>query len=304
MNTFENIKVIIQSIIDSVKEAFLLIEESDQILLINKCAKKIFRYDLSKTYLKDYLLLDCWQELNIILKSKAETESEINLDAFTLKLKGGESLSVNIIIKKNSFDDKKIFLIDIVPNEVSIPSTSIKNFSILPADLQELVSDENVQKIITDFTSSYPTTFIQMELIEKQVDALNELFWIKDSAGNFLIVNNKFCDILGFKKFQLEGKNYMEFVPAHLKKFFNAVEKYQSELKNPIVIKGISMFNFSLSEGKGILEIPVIDIDRKIIALVGFSREIPSTLPINTSKVNEAIFRDIISLVPVPIAVI
>ena len=304
METFENIKVIIQSIFDGLNEALIIIEESGQILLINKSAKNIFKYDVSKTYLKDYLLLDCWQELNKILRSKTETESEINLDAFTLKLKGGDFLSENFILKKITFDDKKIFLIKFVPTGVSIPSTSLKTISILPPDVQLIVSDKNVKQIIAEFTSNYPPTFIQKELIEKQVDALDEMFWIKDSAGNFLIVNNKFCDILGLKKFQLEGKNYKEFIPEYLKKFFDAVEKYQSDLKNPVAIKGISMFNFTLSEGKEIVEIPVIDNDRKIIALVGFSRDFPSTLPIDKSTTNEEIVGDIISFLTVPIAVI
>jgi PAS domain S-box-containing protein len=59
-----------------------------------------------------------------------------------------------------------------------------------------------------------------------------------------------------------------------------------------------------LNEGKEIVEIPVIDNDRKIIALVGFSRYIPSTLPIDISKINEEIFGDIISFLPIPMAVI
>jgi PAS domain S-box-containing protein len=304
MNTFENIKVLIQPILDSIDEAFIIIEESGQILLINKSAKNIFSFDESIIFFQDYVQPACWQELNIILKSKSETESEINLDAFTLKLKSGDFLSVNIILKKFTFDDKKIFLIKIVLQGASIPSASLKSISILPADIQLIVSDENVKKIITDFASIYPLTFIQKELIEKQIDALDEMFWIKNSAGNFLVVNNKLCDVLGLKKFQLEGKNYKEFIPAYLKYFFDAVEKYQSDLKNPIAIKGISMFNFTLSEGKEIVEIPVIDNDRKIIALVGFSRDIPSTLPINRSRINKEIVGDIISFLLIPIAVI
>jgi PAS domain S-box-containing protein len=304
METFENIKALIQSILDCIKEAFIIIEESSQILLINKTAKNIFRYEVSKTYLQDYLLHDCWQELNKILKSKTEKESQINLDAFTLKLKDGNLFSVNIIFNEKYLDNKKIYLIKVLPTGVSIPLTSLKSISILPADIQQIISDNNVKQVITEFTSNYPPTFIQKGLIEKQVDALDEMFWIKDSAGNFLIVNEKLCDILGLKKFQIEGKNYKEFIPAHLNKFFDAIEKYQRELKNPIAIKGILMFSFSLNEGKEIVEIPVIDNDRKIIALVGFSHDISSTLPIDTSKLNEEIFRDIISFLPIPIAVI
>jgi len=64
------------------------------------------------------------------------------------------------------------------------------------------------------------------------------------------------------------------------------------------------MFNFSLKDGKEIVEVSVIDNDRKIIALVGFSRDTPSSLPINNTGINGAIFGDIISFLPVPIAVI
>ena len=49
MESFENIKVIIQSIFDGLNEALIIIEESGQILLINKTAKNIFRYEVSKT---------------------------------------------------------------------------------------------------------------------------------------------------------------------------------------------------------------------------------------------------------------
>ena len=109
---------------------------------------------------------------------------------------------------------------------------------------------------------------------------------------------------MGLQKFQLEGKSYKEFIPGHLNKFFDAVEKYQLELKNPIAIKGISLFNFSLSEAKEIVEIPILDDDRKIIALVGFSRDIPSTLPISENNIAEEILDKFISLVPTPAVVI
>jgi PAS domain-containing protein len=92
--------------------------------------------------------------------------------------------------------------------DVSIPATSLKTISILTVEIQSIVSDKNIKQNITEFTSNYPPTFIQKELIEKQADALDEMFWIKDNAGNFFLVNKRFCDILSFKKFQLEGKNY------------------------------------------------------------------------------------------------
>ncbi|MCW8803802.1 MAG: PAS domain S-box protein [Ignavibacteriaceae bacterium] len=304
MNTFENIKVIFQSILDGINEAFIIIEEAGQILLINKSAKNILGFDESSLFFQDYVLPDCWQGINNLLKSKTETAPEVNIDAFNMQLKTGDNLSVNLAVKEFVIEERQIYLVKIVPIQATIPSGSLKNISILPANIKANISNKNIVNIIEQFTYNYPPTFIQNELIEKQADQIAELFWIKDHNGNFIIVNNKLCESLGLQKFQLEGKNYKEFIPAHLIKFFDAVEKYQSELKNPIALKGISSFNFSLSDKKEIVEIPVIDNDRKIIALVGFSRDIPSTLPINKSTIDGKILRNIISFLPIPIVVI
>ena len=304
MNTFENTKVLIQSIIDSINEAFILFEESGQVLLINKIAKNIIGFDETIKYFQDYLTPDCWQELNKILKSKTETESEIRLETLTLKLIGGDLLPINIILNEKYLDNKKIYLIKVLPTGEIIPSTSLKTISVLPADVELIVSDKNIKQVITEFTSYYPPTFIQKELIVKQADQLDELFWIKDIDGNYILVNNKLCELLGLQKFQLEGNSYKEFIPGHLIKFFDAVEKYQLELKNPIAVKGISLFNFSLSEAKEIVEIPVLDNDKKIIALVGFSRDIPSTLPISENNMAEERLGKFISFMPTPAVVI
>jgi len=276
MNISEHFKELIQSILEDINFASIVIDESGEMIYLNHQARNMIRFEADVKYFQDYLFLNCWKELNEILKSKTETAPEVNVDAFNLQLKTGDNLSVNLTVKEIVIEGKQIYLIKIKPFQVTIPSGSLKNISILPANIKANVSDRNIVNIIEQFTCNYP----------------------------FIIVNNKLCELLGLQKFQLEGKSYKEFIPAHLIKFFDVVEKYQSELKNPIALKGISSLNFSLSEEKEIVEIPVIDNDRKIIALVGFSRDIPSTLPINNSTKDGDILRNIISFLPIPIAVI
>lgn len=304
MNAFEHFNVLIQSLLEDTNVASMLIDEPGEILYINHRAKDVIGFNENIKYFQDYLIPDCWQEFNILLKSITEASFEKNVDAFNLQFNTGKNSAVSLSVKESSIGDKKNYLIKILPFHVTISSDSFKNISILPANIKANVSDRNIVNIIEQFTFNYPPTFIQKELIEKQADQIAELFWIKDHNGNFIIVNNKLCESLGLKKFQLEGKSYKEFIPAHLIKIFDAVEKYQSELKNPIALKGISSFNFSLSDEKEIVEIPVIDNDRKIIALVGFSRDIPSTLPINKSTIDGDMLRNIISFLPIPIVVI
>ena len=304
MNNSEQFKELIQSILEDINFASMIIDESGELLYINHQAKNLIRFEEDVKYFQDYLLIDCWNDFNRILKSKTESVVEVNVNAFNMQFKAGDSLFVNLIVKVIVIEGRQIYLVEIIPFNATIPSGSLKNISILPANIKANISDRNIVKIIEQFTFNYPPTFIQKELIEKLADQIPELFWIKDYSGNFIIVNNKICEVLGLQKFQLEGKHYKEFIPAHLVKFFDAVEKYQSELITPIALRGISSLNFSLSEDKEIVEIPIIDNDRKIIALVGFSRDIPSTLPINKRTVDRDILQNIVSFLPIPVVVV
>ena len=127
MNTFEHFNALIQSILENTNVASMLIDETGEILYINHRAKNIIRFDESIKYFQDYLITDCWQDLNKLLKSKAEASSENSYDAFNMQFKTGPGFSVNLSVKEISIADKRNYLIKIIPFKAAIASDSLKN---------------------------------------------------------------------------------------------------------------------------------------------------------------------------------
>ena len=142
MNAFENIKVMFQSILDAINEALIIIEQTGQILLINQSAKNIFGFDETILFFQDYLLPECWQAINNILKSKTETATDVSIDSFNMQLSSEDNLSVNLTVKENVIEGKQIYLIKIIPFRATIPSDSLKNISILSPNIKANIFDK------------------------------------------------------------------------------------------------------------------------------------------------------------------
>lgn len=174
------------------------------------------------------------------------------------------------------------------------------NLSVLPVDLDQVDIASDVREIINEFLEHHPITFVDKQLIESLADKLSGSFWIKNSDGNFIVVNKRFCDQLALKKFQVEGKSYKEFLPHHLIKFFESIEIFQKDIKAPLTFRGIPVYNLQAQETTEIIEIPLLDIEKNIIALVGFSRNLPTTLPIQGTDLITKEFNELLSLVPLP----
>ncbi len=304
MNELDKIRQLLDSILEIASKPAIIIEESGEIIFINSNAKKLFEFNESKKFFQDYLADDNWLELTNLLKSAAGMLSEENPDEFSFQLKNGNKLSVYMSMGKIYLGDKFIFLITISPVELNSSAYDLSEFSILPANLENISIDDKIREVINDFTNQYPLTFFEKEIIEKRVDEFDELFWIKSEQGNFIITNKLFCESVGLLKIQIEGKNYKEFIPSYLVKFFESVEEFQQEIKSPVSIGNFSGTIFPLAKGKEIIEIPLLGSDRKIIALVGFSRQNISTLPVDDKTKVESIITELISLIPVPVSII
>jgi hypothetical protein len=102
----------------------MLIDETGEILYLNHQAKEIIGFDENIKYFQDYLIPDCWQELNKLLKSITEASSEKKVDAFNLQFDAGINSAVNLSIKEFFVGDKKNYLVKILPFQVTIASDS------------------------------------------------------------------------------------------------------------------------------------------------------------------------------------
>ncbi len=152
---------------------------------------------------------------------------------------------------------------------------------------KEAISNKNLVEIIDKVISTYPLTFVDLERLRKEIEQLQELFWIKDEEGKYLIVNSRFSSSLHFAASQIEGKPVDKFIPGYLLNFNKALDDYIRESRNTFIIEGFPFTGVSAGEDYQTIEIPVTGSEGNVVAIVGVAQKIVLQLEEseNTSEV-------------------
>ncbi len=143
----------------------------------------------------------------------------------------------------------------------------------LSTDVKEVIKNPKILEIFEDIRSLYPFTFIGKEKIRKEIDTLEEYFWVKDSKGNYIIINSKFSRSLGLKTTQIEGKNENNFIAQYLVSIRNSIDEYISQSLNCVILQGIPVKGIPSDENYQTIEIPLSDTENKVVAVLGIAQK-------------------------------
>lgn len=143
---------------------------------------------------------------------------------------------------------------------------------------KEAIFNKHLVEIIDNIISAYPLTFVNLERLRKEIDRLEELFWIKDEGGKYLLVNNKFSSSLHFATSQIEGKSVDKFIPGYLLNFNKALDEYIKESRSVFIIEGFPFAGVSSKKDYQTIEIPVTDSEGNVVAIIGVTQKLSLTL--------------------------
>jgi PAS domain S-box-containing protein len=138
---------------------------------------------------------------------------------------------------------------------------------------KEAINNKQLVEIIDNIISTYPLTFVSLERLRKEIDKLDELFWIKDEEGKYLLVNNKFSSSLHFATSQIEGKPVDKFIPGYLLNFSEALDEYIKESRSVFIIEGFPLSGVYSTEDYQTIEIPVTDSESKVVGIIGVTQK-------------------------------
>jgi PAS domain S-box-containing protein len=139
---------------------------------------------------------------------------------------------------------------------------------------KEAVFNKHLVEIIDNIISAYPLTFVNLERLRKEIDGLEELFWIKDEGGKYLLVNNTFSSSLHFATSQIEGKPVDKFIPGYLLNFNKALDEYIKESRSVFIIEGFPFAGVSSRKDYQTIEIPVTDSEDNVVAIIGVTQKV------------------------------
>jgi PAS domain S-box-containing protein len=278
-------------------EPFLVLDVDLRIITMNEQVKKVFNLNQDTRSLTDIFEDDTSKIImgevsNLISSNDASKSIEL-----ILKLRNGELINSLLDFQKSNVNDS---------NDVFCKVNSGKNVSgkfefsgveIQPADMADLNISEELIYLLNQTISNYPFTFVIKESIHRLADKLENFFWIKDERGVLVIVNDSFARAFGLKSFQMEGKQFFNFIPTFLNKFFESVEQFLQDSHSAIIINGFPLKSFPTINEQELILIPLTDNNNHLVAMAGFTRK--KELPVNvktpekTSKYNSLIFNNL-----------
>ena len=149
------------------------------------------------------------------------------------------------------------------------------NYTILEYEnIHELEGEgisNDVIKILKQIMSSYPFTFLEKESLRKNVDKLDHFFWIKNKYGFCELVNQKLSEHFNSASSQLEENPEDVFFPAETQRIVKSFNSITSETKKTILVTGLSLGIKESSISISLINIPIIDYENNVIAIICLS---------------------------------
>lgn len=191
-----------------------------------------------------------------------------------------------VVISPMRSENNIYFLINFTDSTQSRKSSETHKLWVASTELEKIVDNKRIISVINKIKLTFPFTFIERAKVQKEINELDEYFWIKDTVNNYLLVNDKYADSLGFKTNQLENKREEDFLPKYLTNLYRTVDSYIIDSTNSVIIdSNSSPITAGTVRNLSIVQFPLCDLDNKVVAIIGFSQKY-ERMPAEQSQAN------------------
>ena len=255
-----------------IREPFIVFDAVGNILSYNNGVSKLLKFEKEEPNFFSFLNETSSQKLKNILEKKLPIETLLSIDS-SLRLPGNKKLLVKLVL--NSYVEKEDTFIfcRIRQDEKIIPDTGKTSFLASNEKLKDVITNPAVFAIIEEIRSLYPFTYIGKEKLQRIINEIPEIFWIEDAEGNYQLVNDKLAKSIGIEISQLDGEPVSSFLPLHLVDFYTSVISYIKKSLKLVVTEGVPVKGFKADENHQTVQIPLRDVDNKVIAIIGITQE-------------------------------
>ena len=262
---------------ENIKNPFLIISPEGNIVSYNKQASHSFAIKSDTGNIFDYLDEDSAYVLSGIIEEVLAGKKFLTKNII-LTFTNGLNLKSQATI--TNFKGTFLFC-TFKPEEHNLKIGDITKLKIKQEELSGLIKNPEIEKIINSIKELFPFTVIGKEKVRRDVDQLEEFFWIKNSEGVYLLVNKIMSQSLGLISTQLEGRSEEELLPGYLHAVYSSLENYIRNSHNVIVFEGIPMQGLSALTNYQTIEIPLTDSEGNLTAIIGISQknEVSDAIP-------------------------
>lgn len=294
MDDLRNIKT---GVTKSLDLPCLIIDKSGRIIALNAEVKKIITSAAPQLN-----FFDLFDEQNLLTLQRIFIDTrkyEIAVKDVIAFKSGSELKNYEITFSPLKSENNIYFIVCFSTTSELKSEGETKKFIIATNEIEKLTGDKRLLSVINKIKLTYPFTFIEKAKLQKDINELDDFFWIKDPAGKFILVNDFYSKTLGFTSAQLEGKNEQDYLPKYLVSLYKTINQYIIDSSNSVVIdSNSSPITPDLKKGIQIIQFPICDLDNKTVAIIGFSQDIEKTEQLKTTPVES---KNIFKTLPIPI---
>ncbi|MEG8945515.1 PAS domain S-box protein [Rosettibacter firmus] len=273
----------------------LIIDKSGKIVAISPAVKKIIPEAAPQKNLFELFNEDEIISLQRIFLDARKYETT-GRDYVELKFEN-EKKTYEFVISPLRSENNVYFYIDILPVEIAESKQRVEKFIIATSEIEKLSSNKKIHSIIDKIKITFPFTFIEKAKIQKEINELDEFFWIKEPSGKFILVNETYASALGFTSSQLENKKEEDFLPKYLIPLYQTINNYIKETSNAVIVEGnVTPIAGRLEKNINIIQFPICDLDNKVVAIIGFSQREERKVAEGESLINNIALKNL----PVP----
>lgn len=183
-------------------------------------------------------------------------------------------ISYDVVMSPMRSENNIYFLINFNSSTPNLDSSETQKFWIASSELSKIVSDKKIISIVNKIKLTFPFTFIEKAKVQKEINDLDDYFWIKDITRKYLLVNNKYAESLGFKVNQIENKSEEDFLPKYLTNLYRTVDAYIIDSTNSVKLDSISTpISGGTARNFSVIQFPLCDLDNNVVAIIGFSQK-------------------------------
>jgi len=264
-------RALFNSLNATINNPFMVLDRKGNILSLNKEAESLFSIKPETENIFDLFNEQSSSVLNKLFETLYLNKKPV-AENITLKLTNEEELNLQVNINSYKEENEYFIFCTFKYQNYSTEAKGTTKFQIV-RDINDFIKNKDILNIIEDIKSLYPFTFIGKEKIVKKVNNIEELFWVKDNKGIYVLVNEKLALGLGLKPSQIEGKPAKTFLPSYLIDFYNSLENYLKISINNIIIEGAPLSGLSSLMDYQTIEVPLIDSENNVIAVIGIAQK-------------------------------
>ncbi|PKL82901.1 MAG: hypothetical protein CVV24_07690 [Ignavibacteriae bacterium HGW-Ignavibacteriae-3] len=217
----------------------------------------------------------------------------ISKDTINFETESGIA-NYDVVISPLRSDNNIYFIVNFYTAGQNISTSETQKFWIASSELEKISDDKKIHSIINKIKLTYPFTFIEKAKIQKEINELEDYFWIKDTFSKYLLVNDKYAESLGFKTSQIENKNEEEFLPKYLTNLYKTIDAYIFGSSNSVIVDSIATpIVGGTARDLSIVQFPLCDLDNNVVALIGFSKKNESAQTETKGIPNSLIFTEL-----------